>query len=75
MVMHPKNFFLIFSRNVAFFEKIVNKKNIWYLISHKKRLYSFSLPDAPYLQKRLGPQKRVFAVFLENTAFFETTAK
>ncbi len=71
----PKFFFTIFSRNVASFEKIVIWKNIRNHISHTKSNIHFRRETPASLQKRLGPQKRFFVIFLENTAFFKKTAK
>ncbi len=50
-------FFPIFSKNVAYFEKIVKLKNIQNLFSHKKGYIHFRRRTSPALQKRLGPQK------------------
>ncbi len=64
----------IFSKNVAFFEKIVRWKNIQNLIPHKISDIHFRRQTPPSLQKRLRSQKRFFTVFSENTDFFEKTA-
>ncbi len=61
------NVFPIFSKNVAFFEKIVRWKNIQNLISNKKKLYSFSLPD--------GPSEAVFYHFLKKYRFLKKIGK
>ncbi len=71
----PQFFFVIFSKNVAFFKIIVKWKNIRNLISYKKCYIHFRLQTFPSLQKELDPEVRFFAVFLENTAFFEKTVK
>ncbi len=63
-------FFAISSKNISFYKKIVWWKNIQNLVSHKKRLYSFSSPDASFPSKRTWLQKRFFAVFSENAVFF-----
>ncbi len=61
----------IFSKNVAFFEKIVRWKNIQNLISHKKGTINFCCQTPPPLQKRLSRQKRFFTILSENTSFLK----
>ncbi len=58
-----------------FLKKLLVEKNIQTLISHKKDYIHFRRQTYSSLQKRLGPPKRFFAIFSENTAFFEKTAK
>ncbi len=64
-----KFFFAIFSKNVAFFEKIVKMKKYSKPHFSQKRLYSFSLPDAPFPSKETCPQKHFFAFFSERIVF------
>ncbi len=75
MVIPPKIFFPIFSKNIAFFKKTVRWKNIQNLIFHKKGNIHFRRQTPPSLQKRLGLQKRIFAIFSENTAFEKAAKK
>ncbi len=67
----PKFFFTIFSKNVAFFEKIVERKIFKTSFPIKKNNIRFRCQTAPSLQKRLGPQKWFFAILSENTARLE----
>ncbi len=62
-------FFVTFWENIAFFEKIVRRKNIQNLISHKKGYIHFPRQTLPSHQNKPGPQKLFFAVFSENTAY------
>ncbi len=71
----PKIFSPTFSKNVGFFENIVRWKNIQNLIPHKKGYIHFRRQTPFSLRKRLVHQKQFFAVFSENTASFEKTAK
>ncbi len=54
MVTYPKIIFLIFSQNVAFFEKIVRWKNIQNLVFHKKGLFIFVARRSLPFKRDLG---------------------
>ncbi len=71
MVMSPQNFSPIFFKNVAFLGKIVKWKNIQNLISNKKGYIYLPLP----FKRDMGSKNYSVAIFSENTAFFEKTAK
>ncbi len=71
--MYPKNFSPIFSKKLAFLEKIVKWKNIQNLVFHKKDYIHFRPRTNPSLW--LVPQKLFFAIFSENTAFFWKNGK
>ncbi len=70
--MRPQNSFLQFPQKILLFPKKLLNMN---LIFDKKRLYSFSLPDAPFPPKKAWAPETIFAIFAENTAFFEKTPK
>ncbi len=76
MVMFPQIFFPIFSKNIAFFEKIVLWKNIQNLISHKKKvIFIFVARRLLSFKRDLGPRNGFLAFSQKITPFFENTAK
>ncbi len=72
----PQKFFSHFLQKCwLFLKKLLNEKIFKTSCPVKKIYIRFPHQTPPSLQKRLGLQKRVFAVFSENTVFFEKTAK
>ncbi len=71
--MSAQNFFPIVSKNIAFSKKLLN--DIRDLISYKKVYIHFRRQTPPFLQNRLGPQKRFSGVLSENYTFLEKLCK
>ncbi len=69
MIMSPKNFFLIFSKNIAFFEKIVKWKKFKISFPIKKAMFIF-VAKRLFLYKRDLAPKQFFVIFSENYNFF-----
>ncbi len=69
-----KIFFPISPKMLLFSKKLLDEK-IFKTSFRIKRYIHFQRQMPLSVQKRLGPQKRVFAVFSEDKAFFEKTAK
>ncbi len=68
---YPQFFFLILSKNVAFSKKLLNEKYSKPNSPIKKVIFIFARKTPHSLKKRIGPQKRFFDVFSENTAFLK----
>ncbi len=68
-------FFAIFYENVAFFEKIVRRKNIYKISFSIKKVTFIFVGRRPLPFKKDWDPKNSFTVFSENRAFFEKTVK
>ncbi len=73
--MSPKIFFSIFNKNVVFSEKLLNEKIFQTSFPIKKIIFIFVAERPLPFKRDLGRRNCGFAIFSENTAFFENTAK